>query len=52
MGQINLKSHNPNSDGLDLDCDEIIDQYSALSNPLTNMILALIKHDGTYTHHT
>lgn len=41
MGQVNLKTHNPNPDGLDLDCDKIMEQYSEFSNPLTSMILSL-----------
>ncbi len=46
MGQVNLKSHNPNPDGLDLDCDEIMDQYAGFSNPMTSMILTLYDMMG------
>ena len=41
MGQVNLKSHNPGTDGLGLDCEQIVDQYAALINPMTSIILSL-----------
>lgn len=46
MGQVNLKSHDPGPSGLNLNCEEIVDQYAGLINPMTSIILSLYDMMG------
>lgn len=41
IGQLNLKSHDPTPSGLNLDCVEIMNDYSTFTSPLVTMTLAL-----------
>lgn len=46
IGQINLKSHDPGPSGLNLNCAEIMDEYSSFTSPLVSMTLTLYSMLG------
>ncbi len=38
IGEINLKSHNPGPNGLNMDCQEIVENYVGLSSPAASVV--------------
>lgn len=47
IGVINLKSHDPGVSGLSMSCEEIVNQHTSLTSPVSQIILNFFDTSGT-----